>query len=84
MSAGGHQHRVPWRLDGACGRKEAQRMGVFAFAQLIRIFQAPTPCGSCRRTLGLLRGLSQGGYVMALYPAGGEALAHVRMLAGDA
>ncbi len=59
-------------------------MGVFAFAQLIRIFQAPTPCGSCRRTLGLLRGLSQGGYVMALYPAGGEALAHVRMLAGDA
>ena len=52
-------------------------MGVFAFAQLIRIFQAPTPCGSCRRTLGLLRGLSQGGYVMALYPARGEALAHV-------
>lgn len=59
-------------------------MGVFAFAQLIRIFQAPTPCGSCRRTLGLLRGLSQGGYVMALHPAQGEVLAQARTLVGDA
>jgi len=56
----------------------------FAFAQLIRFSRSLRHRGSCWRTRGLLRGLSQGGYVMTLHPARGEALVDVRTLAGDA